>query len=88
MEKKLKVRPSKFKSTLTFNEWVEKYRVSSGYIEPTKYFQGNPGCPRITMDTKMEFINFKTTQTADRSILSGIKQSIVDIIYKKQTSNG
>ena len=57
MEKKLRVTPSKFKSTLTFNEWVEKYRVSSGYIEPTKYFQGNPGCPRITMDTKMEFIS-------------------------------
>lgn len=57
MEKKLKVTPSKFKSTLTFNEWVEKYKVSSGYIEPTKYFQGNPGCPRITMDTKMEFFS-------------------------------
>ena len=57
MEKKLKVTPSKFKSTLTFNEWVEKYRVSSGYIEPTKYFQGNPGSPRITMDTKMDFIS-------------------------------
>jgi len=61
MEKKLKVTPSKFKSTLTFNEWVEKYRVSSGYIEPTKYFQGNPGCPRITMDTKMEFISDRKT---------------------------
>lgn len=27
---------------LTYNEWVEKYKVSSGYVEPTKYFQGNP----------------------------------------------
>jgi len=57
MEKKLRVTPSKFKSTLTFNEWVEKYNVSRGYIEPTKYFQGNAGAPRITMDTKMDFIS-------------------------------
>lgn len=27
---------------LTFNEWSEKYNVSSRYVEPTKYFQGNP----------------------------------------------
>jgi hypothetical protein len=54
MEKKLRVKPSKFKSSLTFNEWVEKYKVSSGYIEPTKYFEGNAGSRRITMDTRME----------------------------------
>lgn len=87
-EKKLKCRTSKFKSDITFDEWVKEYRVSSQYVEPIKYFQGNANSPKITMDTKMEFINFKTTQTADRSILSGIKQSILDIIYKKQTSNG
>ena len=29
---------------LTFNEWCEKYKVSSHYIEPTKYFQNNPSC--------------------------------------------
>jgi hypothetical protein len=55
MEKKLKVTTSKFKNPLTFNEWVEMYKVSSAYIEPTKYFQGNAGSPRVTMDTKMEF---------------------------------
>ena len=88
MEKKLRVIPSKFKSTLTFNEWVKEYGVSSQYVEPTKYFQGNAGSLRITMDTKMEFLNIKTTQTVDRSILSGIKESILVIIYKKQTSNG
>lgn len=54
MEKKLRVKPSKFKSTLTFNEWVEKYKVSSGYVEPTKYFQGNAGSRRLTMDTRLE----------------------------------
>ena len=27
---------------LSFNEWSEKLNVSSKYIEPTKYFQGNP----------------------------------------------
>lgn len=70
MEKKLRVTPSKFKSTLTFNEWVEKYRVSSGYIEPTKYFQGNPGSPRITMDTKMEFDS--SFYRRDGNIFTGI----------------
>jgi hypothetical protein len=29
---------------LTFNEWCEKYKVSSRYIEPTKYYQKNPSC--------------------------------------------
>ncbi len=43
-ENKLRVKLSTFKSDLTFNEWVEKYRVGSGYVEPTKYFQGNPSC--------------------------------------------
>ena len=37
----LRVKLSKFKSPLTFNEWVERYNVSSQYVEPTKYFQGN-----------------------------------------------
>jgi len=39
----LKVKVSKFKSDLSFNEWAEKYRVGHGYVEPTKYFQGNVG---------------------------------------------
>ena len=43
-ENKLRVKLSPFKSDLTFNEWVEKYKVGSGYVEPTKYFQGNPSC--------------------------------------------
>ena len=55
MQKKLKVRTIKFEQPLTFNEWVVKYNVSRYYIEPTKYFQGNSGSPRVTMDTKMEF---------------------------------
>ena len=54
MEKKLRVKMSTFQTTLTFNEWVDKYNVSSGYIEPTKYFQGNAGSPRMTMDTRLE----------------------------------
>jgi hypothetical protein len=41
-EKKLKCKMSTFKTDLTFNEWVQKYNVSYGYVEPTKYFQGNP----------------------------------------------
>jgi hypothetical protein len=41
-EKKLKVKLGNFDRPLTFNEWSEKYNVSSRYVEPTKYFQGNP----------------------------------------------
>lgn len=41
--KKLKCKMSTFKSELSFNEWSEKYNVGRGYVEPTKYFQGNPG---------------------------------------------
>ena len=87
-EKKLRCKMSTFQTDMTFNEWVQAYGVGSQYIEPTKYYQGNANSIRITMDTKMEFIDFKTTQTENRSILSGIKKSLVDIIYKKQTSNG
>lgn len=54
MEKKLRVKESTFQTNLSFNEWVEKYNVSGGYIEPTKYFQGNAGSRRITMDTRLE----------------------------------
>jgi hypothetical protein len=39
----LKVKVSKFKSDLSFNEWAEQYKVGHGYIQPTKYFQGNVG---------------------------------------------
>jgi hypothetical protein len=77
MEKKLRVIPSKFKSTLTFNEWVEKYRVSSGYIEPTKYYQGNASTPRITMDTKMEFISSRESSADQKSNLLGKLMSLI-----------
>jgi hypothetical protein len=43
-EKKLRCKMSTFKSELSFNEWSEKYNVGRGYVEPTKYFQGNPSC--------------------------------------------
>lgn len=38
----LKVKVSTFKSTMSFNEWSEKFNVGRHYNEPTKYFQGNP----------------------------------------------
>jgi hypothetical protein len=41
MEKKLKVKPSNFKTDLSFHEWVMKFNVGSCYTEPTKFFQGN-----------------------------------------------
>lgn len=87
-ENKLKCKVSLFKTDMSFNEWVKEYNVSSQYVEPTKYYQGNVGSPKITLDTRLELPTFKMTGTADRSILSGIKKSILDIIYKKQTSNG
>jgi hypothetical protein len=41
MEKKLKVKYSTFKSPLSYNEWAQKYKVSSMYQENTPYYQGN-----------------------------------------------
>lgn len=41
---KINVHLSKFERPLSFNEWSEKLNVSSRYVEPTKYFQGNPSC--------------------------------------------
>jgi len=38
----LRVKVSKFKSPLTFNEWAKQYRVSSQYTEYQPLFQGNP----------------------------------------------
>jgi hypothetical protein len=52
MEKKLKVKYSTFQTPLSFNEWVERYKVSSQYQEPTKYFTGQLG---LSMNTKYEF---------------------------------
>lgn len=49
-ETKLNVKTSYHERELTFNEWVEKYNVSSQYQEPTPYFQGNPSCGFVPMD--------------------------------------
>jgi hypothetical protein len=46
---------------LTFNEWSEKFNVSSRYIEPTKYFKGNPssGFQPLEVESPIRrFINF------------------------------
>lgn len=77
MEKNLKVTPSKFKNELSFNEWVVKYRVSSDYIEPTKYFQGNAGSPRCNMDTMMEFITPRKSSADQKSNLFGKLMSLI-----------
>jgi hypothetical protein len=53
MEKKLKVKLSTFQTPLSFNEWVMKYKVSSQYVEPTRYFTGHLGS---TMNTRYEFL--------------------------------
>ena len=77
MQKNLKVTTSKFENPLTFNEWVEMYKVSSAYVEPTKYFQGNAGTPRITMDTKMEFISPRESSADQKSNLLGKLMSLI-----------
>ena len=58
----LRVRPSKFKSELSFNEWAEKLNVSSGYIPPTPYFTGNSKIfiePYVILNNKPGFKEFK-----------------------------
>jgi hypothetical protein len=77
MQKKLKVRTIKFEQPLTFNEWVVKYNVSRYYIEPTKYFQGNSGSPRVTMDTKMEFISPRKSSADQKTNLLGKLMSLI-----------
>ena len=77
MQKKLKVRTIKFEQPLTFNEWVVKYNVSRYYIEPTKYFQGNSGSPRVTMDTKMEFISTRKSSADQKTNLLGKLMSLI-----------
>ncbi len=48
MEKKLKVKYSNFQTNLTFNEWVKETKFGSGYVAPTKYFEGNiPRQPQL-----------------------------------------
>ena len=84
-QKKLRCKMSTFQTDMSFNEWVRAYGVGSQYVEPTRYFTG---MRNINMDTKMELLSLNSPQTENRTILSGIKKSIVDIIYKKQTNNG
>lgn len=58
-EKKLRCKMSTFQTDLSFNEWVQKYRVSHGYIEPTKYFQGNASCgitPEVPKESFFELL--------------------------------
>jgi len=39
----LSVKPSKHSHRMGYNEWVKEFNVGSRYVEPTKYYQGNPG---------------------------------------------
>lgn len=38
---KLNVKKSNFKPEMDYNEWAKKFNVGSGYVQPTKYFQGH-----------------------------------------------
>jgi hypothetical protein len=39
----LNVKPSKYTHRMGYNEWAKEFNVSGGYVEPTKFYQGNPG---------------------------------------------
>jgi hypothetical protein len=77
IKEKLRVKYSEFKTDLTYNEWVEQYRVSSGYIEPTKYYQGNAGSPKMSMDTLMELQISRKTSGDDQQNLIGKILSLI-----------
>lgn len=77
IKEKLRVKYSEFKTDLTYNEWVEQYRVSSDYIEPTKYYQGNAGSPKMSMDTLMELQISRKTSGDDQQNLIGKILSLI-----------
>jgi hypothetical protein len=77
IKERLRVKYSDFKTDLTYNEWVEQYRVSSGYIEPTKYYQGNAGSPKMSMDTLMELQISRKTSGDDQQNLIGKILSLI-----------
>ena len=54
--KKMNTSNNQTKRELSFNEWVTKYNVGSGYVEPTKYFQGNPSSGFRPMEETESFI--------------------------------
>ena len=74
MEKKLKVKLSTFQTPLSYNEWVTRYKVSSQYVEPTKYFTGHLGS---TINTRYEFCP-EVSQDGDKftGILNKLKTKI------------
>jgi len=39
----LKLKETKYTHRMNYNEWVKEFNVGSGYIQPTKYYQGNVG---------------------------------------------
>lgn len=77
MERKLKVKLSEFKSPLTFNEWVEKYRVSSAYVEPTPFYKDNsPTGYEMLMTDKKKDPLFSRISRACGDIVSSINFSL------------
>lgn len=40
---KLRIKESKFKPEMEYNDWTKQFNVGGGYIEPTKYYNGNTG---------------------------------------------
>ncbi len=51
----LRVKVSKFKSPLTFNEWAEEYKVSSQYTEYEPLYQGNKSAGIHPLNERLSF---------------------------------
>ena len=64
----LRVRPSRFKSELSFNEWAELLNVSRNYVPPTQYFTGN---------AKNEYVGY--TESKD-PIINKIVESFIQLV--------
>jgi hypothetical protein len=77
-EKKLRCKMSTFQTELSFNEWVQKYNVSHGYIEPTKYFQGNPSSGFIPLSEEKKEPLIKRIGYAVGNLVESIPLPFID----------
>jgi hypothetical protein len=56
MERELNIQSStQPKQPLSYNEWSQKFGVSTKYIEPTKYFQGNPSSGFVPLEEREDY---------------------------------
>jgi hypothetical protein len=70
---KLNVKPSNHKHLMSYNDWAREFNVGSGYVEPTKYFQGNPG-PGIQPMGVAKIINETSIERFFRILYNKLKK--------------